>query len=581
MDSNPDERGTAATAPDTRGDRGDHDVELPRPGYQLGTPLGHGGMGEVLFAQDNRIGRDVAFKRMRRADPSPLEVSRFLREAKIQARLAHPAIVPVHDIGYDAEGRPYFTMRRIAGRTLKDRIEDGASPASELLRAFVGVCLAVHYAHEHDTVHRDVKPANIMLGDYGEVFVLDWGVARMLGGEVRESQAGIGTLDGHTQAGALLGTPGYMAPEQARGEQVDRAADVYALGAILFEILTRQRLHAADAALRSTLAKPTESPAARAPRRSIPPELDAACVAALALEPGARPTARELADRVQRYLDGDRDLERRRALAAEQLAIARAGLATGDPARRGDAMRAAGSALALDPQLADAAALVGQLMIEPPRQLPPALATHHDELDRDLGARTSRLAATALLAFFAFIPVLVLDGVKSWPLFVAAYACVGFQIAYAEWMFRTRRPAVLPVIGLTIVLMLILSRLWSPLIFLPAYVNTVALTVGGQPRAAERAWWIVAGSALAFLLPIALEMTGVLSPSFVIADGVITIHSNAVELGNAWSMVLLLGGNLALICVNALFGRSIAATRHDAQRRLAIQAWHLRQMAPA
>jgi hypothetical protein len=243
-------------------------------------------------------------------------------------------------------------------------------------------------------------------------------------------------------------------------------------------------------------------------------------------------------------------------------------------------MRAAGSALALDPQLADAAALVGQLMIEPPRELPPALASHLDELDRDLGARTSRLAATALLAFFAFIPVLVLDGVKSWSVIVAAYACICVQVAYARWMFRTRRPSVLPIVGLTLVLMLIFSRVWSPLIFLPAYVNTMSLTVGVQARAVQRAWWVVAGAAAAFVLPIALEATGVLSPTFTIADDAITIRSAAVGLGNAWSVVLLLGGNLALICVNALFGRSIAWTRHDAQRQLAIQAWHLRQMAP-
>jgi serine/threonine-protein kinase len=584
MTSESDHRGTAETAPDVRDSSERDDLELPPHGYVLGAPLGQGGMGEVLLAHDRRIDRPVAFKRMRLDEPTRHEVVRFLREAKIQARLEHPAIVPVYDIGRDPDGRPYFAMRRLSGRTLDACIKDG-EPLRRLLRAFVEVCLAVQFAHERETIHRDLKPANIMLGEYGEVYIIDWGVARVLGDEPRPSIPTLDSLDGHTEAGALLGTPGYMAPEQARGEQVGAAADVYALGAILFEVLTGQRLHVRDAVapnlVASTLARPTQSPAGREPERGIAPELDAACVAALAEDAAARPTARGLADRVQRYLDGDRDLERRRTLAAEQLALARAALASGAPERRGEAMRAAGHALALEPSSPGAAALVTQLMLEPPPALPPALAVHLDELDRDVGARTSHLAAVALLAFVAFIPVLVLDGVKSWPIFFSAYALIIAQIIFAEWAYRKRRPGVVSVLVSTIVLMVFVSRLWSPLIFLPAYINTVAITVGLQPRAIARPWMMVGFAMVAYALPFALEAAGVLEPSWTVANDQIAIHSPGVELGNAWSLVLLLGGNLVLVCVNALFGNSIAATRHDAQRKLAIQAWHLRQLLPA
>ena len=324
--------------------------ELPPAGYTLHAVIGRGGMGEVIAGRDQRIGRDVAIKRMRTARPSGEEVARFLREARIQARLDHPAIVPVHELGYDDDGRPYFTMKRLAGTTMAEVLARPAGLAAgaetrRLLRAFVDVCLAIDLAHAREVVHRDLKPANIMLGDYGEVYVLDWGVARVLG-EQRDSFRDIDSLDGHagddgpaaTQAGAVLGTPGYMAPEQARGDRVGTPADVYALGAILFEILAGESLHPriATHAIASTLGVAVTGPAARAPAREVPPELDAACTAALAADPARRPTARALGDAVQHYLDGDRDVERRRALARDQLAAARAALDAGDPSRRAE-----------------------------------------------------------------------------------------------------------------------------------------------------------------------------------------------------------------------------------------------------
>src|SRR3954471_17945738 len=191
----------------------EHRPPIALDGYTVGEMIGRGGMGEVLLAHDEVIGREVAIKRMRRADPDPDAETRFVREAKIQARLQHPSIVPVHELGRDADGRPYFTMKRLAGVTLHQLL---GGPRQRLLRAFADVCLAVEFAHEHGVIHRDIKPTNIMLGDFGEVYVLDWGVARVLDedGSGHPSVRDIITVEGETQVGAVMGTPGYMAPEQ-------------------------------------------------------------------------------------------------------------------------------------------------------------------------------------------------------------------------------------------------------------------------------------------------------------------------------------------------------------------------------
>src|SRR5262245_3206725 len=191
---------------------------------------------------------------MRATSPSEDEVRRFLREARIQARLEHPAIVPVYELGSDPAGQPFFAMKRLAGVTLAEIVRrPDPPPRQRLLRVFADVCAAVAFAHSRGVVHRDLKPANVMLGDFGEVYVLDWGVARVL--DEREPEGGggaaigaatdeIDTLDGLTRDGVVLGTPGYMAPEQVRGELgLGRPADVYALGAILFELLAGEPAH--------------------------------------------------------------------------------------------------------------------------------------------------------------------------------------------------------------------------------------------------------------------------------------------------------------------------------------------------
>jgi serine/threonine protein kinase len=249
--------------------------------YHIGDMLGRGGMGEVLSARDEQIGRAVAIKRLRVANPPPDVVARFLREARIQSRLEHPAVVPVHELVTIGE-QPFFVMKQLAGITLADVIAKLAQrdprtieefPRLRLLRAFADVCLAVEFAHTRGVVHRDLKPANVIVGDFGEVYILDWGIARVLHDPEgdRPSFADVHTLDGtQTVVGSILGTPGYISPEQiSNDDSLDGRADVYALGCILYEILTLQPLlprgsaAVASRSLASMLARPCAHPIAR------------------------------------------------------------------------------------------------------------------------------------------------------------------------------------------------------------------------------------------------------------------------------------------------------------------------------
>ncbi|HEX3479651.1 MAG TPA: protein kinase [Kofleriaceae bacterium] len=558
----------------------EHARPIALDGYTVGDVIGRGGMGEVLLAHDEVIGREVAIKRMRRSEPNADAETRFLREAKIQARLQHPAIVPVHELGRDADGRPYFTMKRLAGVTLYQLLGE---PRQRLLRAFADVCLAIEFAHEHGVIHRDVKPTNIMLGDFGEVYVLDWGVARVLDedGSGHPSVRDIITVEGETQTGAVMGTPGYMAPEQALGYGMSPAIDVYALGCVLFEILTGEPLHPRGASgAASAIAHPTTAPSERRPDLAIPPELDAACVAALAEEPARRPTARELAERVQDYLDGDRDLERRRELAAAAVARAREALASGDPARRGDAVEAAGRALALDPESAEAADLVTALIVEPPRVLPPGLVA--SLADADLAAHRTRSrnqvrAFAAVLPFAAVVPFL---RVESWPLVIGFFAAMAGMAGISELSYR-RGASVAPVaLAATFLTALLVSRIAGPFVLTPVVIEGIALGLIATAPLIGRAWIVIGWLALALGAPIALEAAGVFARTWWFDGDTLQIHSAVVHGSDAAREVALIAANLLFIAMAVLFSRATHRDRRDAERRLHIQAWHLRHLLP-
>jgi eukaryotic-like serine/threonine-protein kinase len=198
------------------------------PRYEVKGRLGRGGMGTVFAAYDRSLDRDVAVKVLdETSEQAGNGAARLLSEATILARLEHPGIVPVHDAGTLVDGRLFYVMKLVRGARLCDELAVSSSSIAQRLATFLRVCDAVSFAHSHGIVHRDLKPENIMLGPFGEVLVMDWGVAVNVGGR-------------YPAEGIVAGTPGFMAPEQEQGaEAVDARADVYALGGLLAAMLPK------------------------------------------------------------------------------------------------------------------------------------------------------------------------------------------------------------------------------------------------------------------------------------------------------------------------------------------------------
>ena len=551
-------------------------------GYAMGEVIGRGGSGEVVLAHDLRVGRDVAIKRLRAPHPSEDEKTRFLREARIQARLEHPAIPPVHELGTDDDGRPYFTMKRLAGVTLTMMLQDPAPHRQRLLRAFADVCLAIEFAHSRGVVHRDLKPSNVMLGDFGDVYVLDWGLARMVGEAVAEVvSSDIDSLDLHPSA--LLGTPGYMAPEQLQhAAEAGRPADIYSLGAILFEILAGEPVHPrGPTALSSTVGGTAViSPAKRRPERAIPPELDAVCVAMLAMDPTARPSARRVAERITAYLDGDRDIARRRTMADDLVWSARAAHNEG---RRADAMRASGRALALDPDSAEAAELVTGLMLSPPTELQPELRevlAEHERAATKTHARTSIIAYSALASF---LPAAAWNGVRRWDIVLAVFV-VSLAMATAAWRI-VRKPerslAEMLVYALgNVVLLGVMCRMAGPFTFVPGLAIVVVMSAMAYPRFLARPALLIACISAGYLVPIALELAHVLPGTFEIRNGELISHAGALVLAGTPTLVLLIAGSVAMLVIAGNSAARLYRLGRDAQRQLVIHAWHLGHFMP-
>jgi len=212
----------AAESPDLSGTR-----------YRLVDKLGQGGMGTVYRVEDSILERQIALKVISILYDQGELTTRLMQEARVIARLEHPGIVPVHDVGTLADGRVFYTMKLVQGRRLDDA-ETALGSQAECLRTFLKICESVAFAHSHEIVHRDLKPSNIMIGPFGEVLVMDWGLAKVL-------NAIDGSQNKFTSQGAVLGTPGFMAPEQAEGNARNTGpwTDIYSLGMILKFLVTR------------------------------------------------------------------------------------------------------------------------------------------------------------------------------------------------------------------------------------------------------------------------------------------------------------------------------------------------------
>ena len=276
--------------------------------YRLLERVARGGMGVVYAAEDEKLQRRVALKVLDVPDARGDLANRLIREARVLAQLEHPGIVPVHDVGALSDGRVFYTMKFVEGQRL-DKFIESVPSIPDRLRLFLRICDAAAFAHARSVLHRDLKPANIMVGPFGEVLVMDWGLAKILrAGSQTSAQAvdpeatiferppqlddsndttGISVITGH---GTVMGTPGYMSPEQARGdvESLDARSDIFSLGSLLRFLLTGD-----------------PSASSSAGGRRLDKSLEAICSKAVAHAPADRyASVSELALDVSRYLDG-------------------------------------------------------------------------------------------------------------------------------------------------------------------------------------------------------------------------------------------------------------------------------------
>jgi eukaryotic-like serine/threonine-protein kinase len=284
---------------------GTDEPDLAGTRYRLLERIARGGMGVVYAAEDEKLERRVALKVLDVPGTDGDLANRLMREARVLARLEHPGVVPVHDVGTLADGRVFYTMKFVEGQRL-DKFIEGVESVQDRLRLFLRICEAVAFAHARGVLHRDLKPANVMVGPFGEVLVMDWGLAKILRSEnqstnraadpeatVLEKTMQPGKESDSTKSsvitghGTVMGTPGYMSPEQARGdvELLDARSDIFSLGALLRFILTQK------------------TPAGFTPR--LDRSLEAICAKATAEQRDSRYSAvQELGQDVSRYLDG-------------------------------------------------------------------------------------------------------------------------------------------------------------------------------------------------------------------------------------------------------------------------------------
>ncbi len=473
-------------------------------------------------------------------------------------------------------------MRKVSGITLADAIDQRTArhprrverfSETRLLNGFRGVCLAVAFAHERGVVHRDLKPANVMFGDFGEVYVLDWGLAEMVGPDQRVAPPA---------SGLVSGTPGYMSPEQATGEPLSTLSDVYALGAILFELLTLAPLARGQSTaelLQATVEGVDASPSVARPDRPWLREFDALCIRATALDPAQRPSAREMHDAIEAIQEGKRDSEKRRELARGHTALARQAMARDD---RRAAIGEVGKALALDPENGEALIALVNILGEPPAEIPPEVRQEREQAEFHRIRVASRTSAWAYASLLLYVPVMFWIGVRELGavlFFAAATATAVVVSAAVARLVRPSARAVLATQACAAVVVASSSVLLGPLIVLPGFAAMVTLAyvvLRDRSRDLSTLAWGLAP----FVVLVALIWAGVLSNPYDFAGGHLTVAPSAVVLTEGGTWLLLVMSGLGTIVVSALSVAPIRNALREAEERLALQAWHFRQLVP-
>jgi serine/threonine protein kinase len=568
------------------------DAAAPAPRYIERDRLGHGGMGEVLLVHDSLIGRDVALKRLRKTSVKARH--RFAREARLQGRLEHPAIAPVYDL--QASGvAPFFTMKRVRGVSLRTVLAEEGQPRlslRRLLSALSQVCLAVHYAHERGVVHRDIKPENVMLGDYGEVYLLDWGIAKVAGDDHPVDEANDTQVN--TRAGELLGSVHYMAPEQIKSAPggVDARADVYALGGLLFEILTRQRLHQPaplETMVEQILGGIDTRARIRQSTAAVPPELEAICVQATRRDPRDRfVSARALHEAIERYLDGDRDAELRRDGARNHAELARhaavralaAQSSDEESARRADALREIGQALALDATNPEARHTLVQLLTTPPRHLPPEVQQTHDANLRHHIRRAAGLGALVYTYILVNILFMYAHAIRDWSGFWPAHALwFGAMIASAVTAWRPRYLGLFAMLLFGTAASVEATRILSPLLIVPGLLagHAVIFSLFNDLRHRIAAVGIIAAGWTVSAFGVSLGLfPNLITPM----KGGLYIDSQVVDLARVFTAPMTWVAFGALIVMPAIVIGAMRTAYGKADLQLRLQSWQLGQLVP-
>ena len=583
-----------------------------------------GGMGELRRHRDALLEREVVVKSIRRDQRSDDKTQqRFVREARIQAGLQHPCIVPVYDAGNLDRRDAYFTMAHIGGKTLHHVLErlrarDPKTISSfsrrHLLDAFCRVCLAVAFAHDRGVIHRDLKPENVMLGEYGEVYILDWGVAK------REDRGARGTSrrtldeadalpragrddddDEHevevlTASGATLGTLEYMAPEQYLGSHsLDERSDVYALGAILYEILGDRWFREAPSRgdLVRLVWRETLRPLDRPRPEGASPELDAVWRKATSTKPRERfQSVRELHEAIVGHLDAEREVVRSRekGLALAREAALELETAGGSPveaeARRGRALRSLGRALAVDPSQADALEALVNDLLEHPAEAAPEVESEILAAEHTIALRAFRLNVVIYAVWLGFLMVgyLFLGALDRTALAAMAalvLALFGFNLwAWHRRRYERRHMRIMMALGFGAVS--ISASLLGPLVLLPSLATTMFAVFAVTMRSDRRARGVaMALSAAAVLVPALLQLAGILPDSYLFEDGKIVIVPHLVSLPPHLAPVLLTAIAVLTVLFANLGTAQVVGELSRSERAALTQAYRLRQLLPA